>query len=186
MEDWTKYFSSFKWDRFEKIDQSQNWFKVFRIMPDTFAIWEPWHREMVISYLIIGTRHTLLFDTGLGIGDIKKLVVELGFKNIIVLNSHSHWDHIGGNFQFNCIYGLNNEYARQNCQGEPYSQAKHYLINTVIDIESLFTCHRQTAISSLYLKRMHEAFKEIKSTIGPTIDSEQEKEVQFDGFSVIV
>ncbi len=281
MEDWTKYFSSFNWDRFEKIDQSQNWFKVFRIMPNTFAIWEPWHREMVISYLIVGTKHTLLFDTGLGIGDISKLVDELGCNNIIVLNSLSHWDHIGGNFQFNSVYGLNNEYARQNCKGKSYSKAKHYLINTVMedklpedfkansysikpyritkyvkngdvidlgerkleilltpghsldslclldsknkglfvgdtfylaslyahlagsnlsdyyatsaklglmadDINILFTCHRQTVISSLYLKKMHEAFKEIKSTIGSTNKSEQNKEIQFEGFSVII
>ena len=85
MEDWTKYFNSLEWDRFEKVDQSQNWFKVFRIMPNTYAIWEPWHREMVISYLIVGTNHTLLFDTGLGIGDISKLVVEMGHKSVIRL-----------------------------------------------------------------------------------------------------
>ena len=281
MEDWTKYFSSFKWDRFEKIDQSQNWFKVFRITPNTFAIWEPWHREMVISYLIIGTKHTMLFDTGLGIGDIRKLIIEFGYDNIIVLNSHSHWDHIGGNFQFNGVLGLNNEYGRKNCKGKSYSQANRYLINTVMedklpndfkadsyrikpyritkyvkngdvidlgerkleilltpghspdslclldsenrglfvgdtfylaslyahlegsslsdyystsgilasmadDIKVLFPCHRQTVISSIYLKKMHEAFEEIRSTIGFDNNSGQNKEIQFDGFSIII
>jgi len=133
MEDWTKYFKSFRWDRFKRIDQSQNWFQVFRIMPDTLAIWEPWHREMVISYLIIGRQLALLFDTGLGIGDMRKLIKELGYSDIIVINSHSHWDHIGGNFQFDGIYGLKNAYAQKNCKGKSGSQAKQYLTNAVIE-----------------------------------------------------
>jgi hypothetical protein len=39
------------------------WFEVYRIRPGAHAIYEPHQFEEVISYLIIGGRRALLFDT---------------------------------------------------------------------------------------------------------------------------
>jgi glyoxylase-like metal-dependent hydrolase (beta-lactamase superfamily II) len=47
------------------------WFEVYRIRPGVFAIYEPHQFEEVISYLILGSKRALLFDTGMGIGKIR-------------------------------------------------------------------------------------------------------------------
>ena len=50
------------------------WFEVYRIAPGVFAIYEPHQFEEVISFLILGEKRAAMFDTGLGIGDIKRVV----------------------------------------------------------------------------------------------------------------
>jgi len=59
----------------------------------------------------------MLFDTGMGISDIHKLVAELTPLPIIVLNSHTHNDHVGDNWQFDTIYGMDTAFTRQNAKG---------------------------------------------------------------------
>jgi glyoxylase-like metal-dependent hydrolase (beta-lactamase superfamily II) len=126
-EKWWEKVPRKSWNRFEKVPQSQKWFKVYRIQPGIFAIYEPHQWEEVISYLIVGTRKALLFDTGLGIGDIKKVVSEITSLEPIVINSHTHYDHIGGNYQFREIYGMENEFSRMNSKGSPYDEVKEFV-----------------------------------------------------------
>lgn len=57
-----------------------------------------------IMYLIIGTEKALLFDTGIGIGNIKHVIEELTSLPVIVVNSHHHYDHTGGNYCFEKVY----------------------------------------------------------------------------------
>ena len=95
------------WSEFQTVDQSQDWFEVYEIRPGVLAIYEPGQFEEVISYLIIGSERSVLFDTGLGIGDMAKLVSELTgdqtLGDIVVVNSHTHYDHVGGNHAFEVI-----------------------------------------------------------------------------------
>jgi glyoxylase-like metal-dependent hydrolase (beta-lactamase superfamily II) len=99
------------------IQVSDSWFEVYRVAPGVFAIYEPHQSEEVISYLILGKSRALLFDTGMGISDIKKLTGELTSLPVVVLNSHTHDDHVGGNWQFGDIYGMNTEFTRKNAKG---------------------------------------------------------------------
>lgn len=99
------------------IEVSVNWFEVYRVAPAVFAIYEPHQSEEVISYLILGSNRALLFDTGMGIGDIKKLTAELTRLPVAVLNSHTHNDHVGGNWEFLTIYGMDTEFTRTNAKG---------------------------------------------------------------------
>lgn len=71
------------------------WFEVYEPVPGVYAIYEPHQAEETISYLIVGDKQALLFDTGMGISDIKKTVRELTTRPIVVLNSHTHNDHVG-------------------------------------------------------------------------------------------
>lgn len=101
----------------ERVTVSDPWFEVYRVAPSTFAIYEPQQAEETISYLISGTTASLLFDTGMGIGDLKRVVGELTKLPVIVLNSHTHNDHVGDNWQFENVYGMDTDFTRQNARG---------------------------------------------------------------------
>jgi len=101
----------------EQIPLNDPWFEVYKVAPATFALYEPHQAEETISYLIVGTKQALLFDTGMGIGNIKALIARLTTRPIVVLNSHTHDDHVGGNWQFPFIYGMDTAFTRANAKG---------------------------------------------------------------------
>jgi len=108
-----------QWSAFEKVEQTEGWFEVYRIDDGIFAIYEPGQFEEVISFLITGDDFALLFDTGLGIGNIRKVVDQLTDLDVVFLNSHTHYDHIGGNHLFDTIYGMDLDYSRKRSLGSP-------------------------------------------------------------------
>jgi len=101
----------------QRVLPDETWFEVYRVAPGTFAIYEPHQYEETISYLIVGTKQALLFDTGTGIGNIKAVVARLTSRPIVVLNSHTHNDHVGGNWQFQYIFGMDTAFTRANAKG---------------------------------------------------------------------
>jgi glyoxylase-like metal-dependent hydrolase (beta-lactamase superfamily II) len=66
---------------------------------------------------MLGKHKALLFDTGMGISDIRQVVSEFSKLPAIVNNSHTHNDHIGGNWQFDRIYSMDTDFSRQNAKG---------------------------------------------------------------------
>lgn len=111
----------------ERVDVPDSWFEVYRIRRDVFAIYEPRQFEEAISYLILGTERALLFDTGLGIGEISKVVKRLTALPVTVLNSHTHFDHIGGNFEFRSTLGMKTKFTLDNALGMPSARVKDAL-----------------------------------------------------------
>lgn len=79
---------------------SHGWFDVSQIGPGVWSIAEPGHQEQVHSYLIEGERDVAVLDTGMGVGDFRKIVAELSDRDPIVIQSHAHWDHIGASARF--------------------------------------------------------------------------------------
>lgn len=56
-------------------------------------------------WLTIGPEKAFLLDTGYGLGDTRALVDELtGGKEVVVANSHDHFDHAFGNCRFDRVY----------------------------------------------------------------------------------
>jgi glyoxylase-like metal-dependent hydrolase (beta-lactamase superfamily II) len=102
---------------FPKVPAADPWFEVYRLRPDTYAIYEPRQDQTALSYLLLGSERALLFDSGLGIGRIDEVVKSLTMLPISVLNSHSHFDHIGGNYAFNDIYARDLDYTRNHAAG---------------------------------------------------------------------
>ncbi len=100
-----------------RVNVSDPWFEVYEVRPGVFALYEPHQAEEIISYLIVGEKQSLLFDTGMGISDIRKVTSELTRLPIVVLNSHTHNDHVGGNWQFETIYGMDTDFTRTNARG---------------------------------------------------------------------
>lgn len=81
-------------------------FTVKHICDDVYGFWEFYHNEEVISYLIIGDAIWILFDSGMGIYDLKKEIRKIYSWDLLVINSHHHFDHVGGNHQFSTILWL--------------------------------------------------------------------------------
>jgi len=79
---------------------AQGWFEVRRPEPGVVTIVEPLHEEEVKAYLVSGSTRSVLIDTGMGVADIRSLVQGLTDLPLTVVNSHAHWDHIGGTHQF--------------------------------------------------------------------------------------
>jgi glyoxylase-like metal-dependent hydrolase (beta-lactamase superfamily II) len=134
--DWCKPLPRPEYKSLERVQVSDPWFEVYKVAPHTFAIYEPQQSEETIGYLILGSQKAVLLDTGMGISDVHKVVMELikndGTKDggpskpgasvnpplqVIVLNSHTHDDHVGGNWQFDTIYSMDTGFSRQNAKG---------------------------------------------------------------------
>lgn len=124
-DDWWSALPRAEWQRHRRVLESIEWFEVYDVHDGIYAIYEPGQFEEVISFLIVGDERALLFDTGLGVGDIRSVVDELTDLDVVVLNSHSHYDHIGGNHQFEEILSLDNPYSHQRAAGsEPEAVAE--------------------------------------------------------------
>src|SRR5882724_10124753 len=115
--EWCRNLPRPEYKSLEQIPINDPWFEVYKVAPATFAIYEPHQAEEVISYLIVGTKQALLFDTGMGIGNIKAIAARLTSRPIVVLNFHTHDDHVGGNWQFPFIYGMDTAFTRASAKG---------------------------------------------------------------------
>ena len=115
--EWCKNLPRPEFKSLEQIPLDDAWFEVYKVAPATFAIYEPHQAEETISYLIVGTKQALLFDTGMGIGNIKAVVARLTSRPIVVLNSHTHDDHVGGNWQFPFVFGMDTTFTRAGAKG---------------------------------------------------------------------
>ena len=115
--EWCRALPRPEYRTLERVPVTDPWFEVYQVVPQVFAIYEPHQAEETISYLILGEKQALLFDTGMGISDIRKVTAELTHLPIIVLNSHTHNDHVGGNWQFETVYGMDADFTRTNAKG---------------------------------------------------------------------
>jgi glyoxylase-like metal-dependent hydrolase (beta-lactamase superfamily II) len=73
------------------------WFATRELPDGVFLITEPAH---VNSFLLVGSERAALIDSGLGIDRIRPVAESLTDRPIEVVNSHYHWDHVGGNQEF--------------------------------------------------------------------------------------
>lgn len=115
--EWCKKLPRPAYSKLERVPTADPWFEVYKIRPGIFAIYEPRQLEEVISYLIIGGDRALLFDTGMGISNIQAVVAGLTKLPVSVVNSHSHNDHVGDNWRFTDVYGMDTDFTRANARG---------------------------------------------------------------------
>jgi glyoxylase-like metal-dependent hydrolase (beta-lactamase superfamily II) len=114
---WCKTLPRPEYKALERVAGNDSWFEVYRVAPGVLAIYEPHQSEETIGYLITGEKRALMFDTGMGIGDLKSLTAQLTHLPIVVLNSHTHNDHVGNNWQFDNVWGMDTDFTRQNARG---------------------------------------------------------------------
>lgn len=51
-------------------------------------------------YLVVGEDRAAVIDTGMGVGSLRSYIAALTSKPLIVVNTHGHPDHAGGNIEF--------------------------------------------------------------------------------------
>ena len=115
--EWCRPLPRPEYQTLKRVPVTDPWFEVYEVVPGVLAIYEPHQAEETISYLILGKKRALLFDTGMGISDIRKVTGELTQLPIVVLNSHTHNDHVGGNWEFDTVYGMDTDFTRANAMG---------------------------------------------------------------------
>lgn len=132
----------------EEIKISESWFKVLRLPNDVFSIHEHRHQQGVISFLILGTKKSNLFDTGMGIRDISTIIDQLTDLEVMVVYSRTHLDQIGDNHCFSNIFvyddvslesiipGIPEGFVPQSCDFKPVDRERISFSheNDVIDI----------------------------------------------------
>lgn len=96
-----------------KIRNSKNWFTVESLDSGLFGIAEFGHFEEVISFLIVGNKNSLLIDTGMGVFSMRKAVENITSLPCTVINTHSHFDHVGSNSEFEKIYLFDHPESRR-------------------------------------------------------------------------
>ena len=94
------------------MDKKNHWFKIIELNDHLIVIREKlsdvdprFLTEYSNIYLLFGSHSALLIDTGCGIFPIKPIIDSLiGNKKLIVINTHAHWDHVGGNHEFSEVH----------------------------------------------------------------------------------
>ncbi len=75
----------------------------------------------VWMYLIDGPQKAMLIDTGFGVGNLKGIVEKLvGEKELIVANTHFHFDHCYGNAQFEKVFCFEDEVYELKTKNNPH------------------------------------------------------------------
>ena len=122
----------------ESVSVSSNWFKVYRVGEGVFAIMEPYNFQEVISFLILGDNKALLFDTGMGLEPISPVIQQLTDLPVMVVNSHSHYDHIGGNYEFDNVIARNTLAMKERVKrGAPHEQVRGEVTPAALCLDKL-------------------------------------------------
>jgi glyoxylase-like metal-dependent hydrolase (beta-lactamase superfamily II) len=73
------------------------WFCVREVVSGVWLLGEPQH---VYTWLVVGDDRAVLLDTGMGILPIRPVAAGVTPLPLSVVNTHYHFDHIGGNHEF--------------------------------------------------------------------------------------
>lgn len=108
------------------------WFHIYEIAPHTYAISEPKYWQENVSYLLIGTRRALLFDSGPGLYSLRAEVDRLTSLPVMVVPSHLHFDHVGDLDEFSDVRLLDRpELRAQVRKGQFVEATRQYMLRDV-------------------------------------------------------
>lgn len=77
-----------------------DWYRIDQIHEKLYMITEDKHWEETHMYYIIGQERNILLDSGTGLFGIKEICRSIDDKDIDLIISHCHWDHIGNVDEF--------------------------------------------------------------------------------------
>ena len=76
------------------IDKDGLLFGKWCTMPGVWTLTNRWQNFM---HLLVGQEKALLIDTGYGEGNFREIVESITDKPVMVVDTHGHFDHTGGN-----------------------------------------------------------------------------------------
>ncbi|HLZ23769.1 MAG TPA: MBL fold metallo-hydrolase [Ktedonobacterales bacterium] len=86
---------------------TNDWLTTRLLAPGVWVIQEPIGRAapgydvvIVNMYVVEGRDRAAVIDSGMGIADLLAACRALTSKPLLSLSTHSHWDHVGGAYQF--------------------------------------------------------------------------------------
>ncbi len=85
----------------QRDETGPSWFTARKVADGTWCISDHGSDNM---YLAEGKEKALLIDTGLGVAKLNIFIKTLTTLPVIVVNTHGHPDHAGGNYQFKSVY----------------------------------------------------------------------------------
>jgi glyoxylase-like metal-dependent hydrolase (beta-lactamase superfamily II) len=91
-----------------------------RLDAQTYELSEPEYWQKNVSYLLLGKRRALLYDTGPGLYSIRSVVQTLTQLPIIVIPSHLHFDHVGDVVEFSDVRLLDTAALRAQAHGSEF------------------------------------------------------------------
>lgn len=110
--------------------------------PGVWLVGEPGH---VNSWLIRGQERSVLLDTGLGLADISGAVATVCPEEPLVVNSHVHFDHVGGNelFAETAMHELGPEWIEAGCDPAQLSGYRELVPAMAAAYERLLAADRE-------------------------------------------
>jgi hydroxyacylglutathione hydrolase len=130
-----------------------SWFKASKVADGVWCIDDHGSDNM---YLVEGKEKALLIDTGMGVAKLSDFVKTLTRLPVIVVNTHGHPDHAGGNNQFQSVYAhpLEFEAIRQTNNAESRKRAVENMMKgaAASDMVSLEEAVKMPAAELLPLK----------------------------------
>ncbi|MDQ0390579.1 MBL fold metallo-hydrolase [Labrys monachus] len=86
----------------DQLPVADPWFAITEVEPGLHRITEPHCVRLVRAncFLVKGTTHDLLVDSGMGVGRLRPALAPLLDKPLILFSTHAHLDHRGGHWEF--------------------------------------------------------------------------------------
>ena len=79
----------------------KDYFKVTKLENNIYRIHEP---KDIYTTVILGNKKALVIDNGHGFGNVRKVIESITDLPLMVVNTHGHLDHAGGNYLFDEVY----------------------------------------------------------------------------------
>lgn len=79
----------------------KDYFKVTKLENNIYRIYEP---KDIYTTVILGSEKALVIDNGHGFGNVRKVIESITDLPLMVVNTHGHLDHAGGNYLFDEVY----------------------------------------------------------------------------------
>lgn len=79
----------------------KDYFKITKLENNIYRIYEP---KDIYTTVILGSEKALVIDNGHGFGNVRKVIESITDLPLMVVNTHGHLDHAGGNYLFDEVY----------------------------------------------------------------------------------
>lgn len=84
-----------------------DYFRATETFSGVYKISQPWFREDSLhsyAFLIVGTSAAIVYDSMFGYGNLRRFCEKITDLPLLMVNSHFHGDHSGGNFDFDYCF----------------------------------------------------------------------------------